>query len=148
MWQRVQTLYLAVATALIAFLFTCNKAVVIGPDGSEVEAYRYTAYIPYLILLLITTALNVLALTTYTHRVFQMRTSVLSAIITVALQAWLVVDFISNHNAMVFKVTVLFPLISIIFHIMAIRGIVADELLVQSMGRLRSRKRREAKKRK
>ena len=34
MWQRVQTLYLAVATALIAFLFTCNKAVVIGPDGA------------------------------------------------------------------------------------------------------------------
>jgi len=140
MWQRVQTLYLALATLLTALMFFCNKAVVMGPDGSEIEAYRYTQYVPYLILLLVITFLNILAVTTYKIRVFQMRTSVFSALITLALQGWLVVDFITNHNAMVFKVSAIFPIVAVILHVLAVRGIMADELLVQSVSHLRSSK--------
>lgn len=142
MWQRVQTLYLAIAMALTAFLFFCNKAVVVGADGSVVEAYTYTQYTPYLILLIITTLLNVLAVTTYKIRVFQMRTAAFSALITIALQAWLLLDFFLNKNDMVFKVTLIFPLISVIFQVLAYRSIMADELIVQSSSRLRAAKKK------
>ena len=84
MWQRVQTLYLAISTALIAAMFFCNKAGDIS----------FVSYWPYLVLLVVITLLNILALTTYRFRVFQVRTAVLAALVTLGLQAWLVVDFV------------------------------------------------------
>lgn len=131
MWQRVQTLYLAVSTALIASLFFCDKA-------GEIP---YTAYLPYLVLLIIITLLNVLALTTWSHRIFQFRTANLSAIITVALQAWLVVDFVVTGNDPLFHITAVFPVVAVVFDILAARGIWADELMVRSASRLRAAKR-------
>ena len=131
MWQRVQTLYLAISTALVASLFFCDKA-------GEI---RYTAYVPYLVLLVIITLLNILALTTWSHRIFQFRTANLSAIITVALQVWLVVDFIATGNDPLFHLTAVFPAVSVVFNILAARGIWADELMVRSASRLRAAKR-------
>lgn len=131
MWQRVQTLYLAISTALIASLFFCEKA-----DG-----IRYTAYVPYLVLMIIITLLNILALTTWSHRVFQFRTTNLSSIITVALQAWLVVDFIATRNDPMFHLSAVFPAVAVVFDILAARGIWADELMVRSASRLRAAKR-------
>lgn len=131
MWQRVQTLYLAISTALIASLFFCDKA-------GEIP---YTAYVPYLVLLIIITLLNILALTTWSHRIFQFRTTNLSAIITVALQAWLVVDFVATGNDPLFHITAVFPVVAVVFDILAARGIWADELMVRSASRLRAAKR-------
>lgn len=131
MWQRVQTLYLAISTALVASLFFCDKA------GET----PYTAYLPYLVLLIIITLLNILALTTWSHRIFQFRTANLSAIITVALQVWLVVDFVVTGNDPLFHVTAVFPAVAVVFDILAARGIWADELMVRSASRLRAAKR-------
>jgi len=133
MWQRVQTLYLAIATALVAVLFFADKA----------EGVRYTAYLPYLILLIIITALNLLALTTWRIRIFQMRTATLSALITLALQIWLAVDYFTTGSSLVFRVTAVFPLVAVIFDVLAIRGILADELVVRSASRLRSAKKKK-----
>ena len=33
MWQRIQTLYFGIATALIFSMFFCIFATIIGPDG-------------------------------------------------------------------------------------------------------------------
>ncbi|MBR5905420.1 MAG: DUF4293 family protein [Bacteroidales bacterium] len=131
MWQRVQTLYLALATALIAAMFFCDKA-----DGVS-----FVSYWPYLVMLILITLLNILALTTYKIRVFQVRTTVLSALLTLALQAWLVVDFIVTGNDPLFHVPALFPIVAVILDVMAARGIWADELMVRSSSRLRSSKR-------
>lgn len=132
MWQRVQTLYLAISTALIAAMFFCSKA----------GAIPYTAYWPYLVLLILVTLLNVLALTTWKFRIFQVRTTVLAALLTLALQGWLVVDFIATGNDPVFHVTAVFPVVAVIFDILAARGIWADELMVRSASRLRSSRRK------
>lgn len=137
MWQRAQTLYLAISTILIGLMFFMAKAAVYGADGSVVEEFKFTTYVPYLILIIIVTLLNILALTTWNFRVFQMRTATLAALITVALQAWILVDFISTHDTMVFKVAAIFPLIAIIFDVLAIRGIFADQMLVESAYHLR-----------
>ena len=131
MWQRIQTLYLLISTVLVAMLFFCNKS------GDDV---RYVTYVPYLVLAIVITLLNILALTTYRFRIFQIRTATLSSLIALALQIWLAVDFFSVKGQ-VFHITAIFPLVSIITNILAIRGIYADELMVRSADRLRSAKR-------
>ena len=133
MWQRVQTLYLLLATGLVASMFFCTKA-------GEVF---YTDYWPYLVLLIITGFLQVMALTTWKVRVFQMRTATLSAIILIAFQGWLVYDFISTHNPPVFHITAVFPIVAAILDFLAARSILADEMLVRSADRLRAAKRKK-----
>ena len=119
------------------------KAAVYGADGEAVETYKYLTYIPYAILLVIILILNVIALTTYRFRVFQYRTAILTALVTLGLQIWLAIEFFvnlhagSDGNRLVYKINVVFPLVSIIFDVLATRGILADELLVESTYRLR-----------
>ncbi|MBR4525391.1 MAG: DUF4293 domain-containing protein [Bacteroidales bacterium] len=133
MWQRVQTLYLLLATGLVVALLFCTKA-------GEIP---YTEYWPYAVLIILTSFLQVMALTTYKHRIFQMRTASLSAIILIGLQIWLVVDFIKTHNDPMFHVTAIFPIVATILDFLAARSILADELLVRSADRLRAAKRKK-----
>ena len=79
MWQRIQTLYLAIATALSVAMFFSTKAVIPAAADHEEQLISFISYTPYLILLAVVSLLDILALTTYRHRVFQMRTSVLTA---------------------------------------------------------------------
>ena len=140
MWQRIQTLYLAIATALIASMFFTLKAVVPGPDGTFLQEFKYTAYVPYLILLIVIVLLDFLALTTWRFRVFQMRTAVLAAIITLALQAWIAVDYFSADSSMVFRFTAVFPIVAVIFDLLAARGIASDIMVAESVNHLRTKK--------
>lgn len=135
MWQRVQTLYIFLATVLVGALFFCEIS----------EGARYTEYAPYLILLIIASLLNLIALTTYKVRILQVRTVVFAALITLALQGWLAVDFIASKGV-VFKVSAIFPLVAVILDILAARGIWADELIVRSSSRLRAAKRKNQQK--
>lgn len=109
--------------------------------AQKAEGIRFTAYTPYFILLIIILLLDIIALASYKFRVFQFRTSILSAIITIALQAWLVVDYLTVRSELTFKLTALFPLASAVFDILAARNIWADELMVRSASRLRAAKR-------
>lgn len=112
-------------------MFFCDKA-------GEIT---FVSYWPYLVLLVLITLLNLLALTTYKVRVFQVRTTVLAALLTLAFQAWLVVDFVVTGNDPVFHIPAVFPIVAVILDVMAARGIWADELMVRSSSRLRSSKR-------
>lgn len=132
MWQRIQTLYLLISTVLIALLFFCDKA----------EGISFTQYFPYLILIIVVTLLNILALTTYRFRVFQMRTAILSSIVTLALQVWILMDFFTCGKEEHFHITAVFPIITIILNLLAARAIFADELIVRSSSRLRAAKRK------
>lgn len=146
MWQRVQTLYMAISTILVAVLFFVPKAVTFAGDGSVATAISFTSYLPYLVLTVVVTLLNILALTTWNFRIFQLRTATLTALLTVAFQAWLVVDFLMTRGEVVFRVFALFPLIAVIFDLLAVRGIFADQMLVESAASLRkSRRERRAK---
>ena len=138
MWQRIQTLYLAISTGLIIAMFFCTKAVCIVPGGDAIQ-FKYISYIPYLILLVVIGLLDLLALTTYKHRIFQMRTAILSAIITIAFQAWLAVDYFTADAQLVFSVSAIFPLASFVLDCLAARNIYSDELMVESFSSLRSR---------
>ena len=133
MWQRIQTLYLLVATGLVASLFFCTKA----------GDITFTEYWPYLVLLAVIAFLQVLATTTWKHRIFQMRTAVLAAIILIAFQGWLVYDFIASHNTPVFHLPAVFPIGAAILDFLAARSILADEMIVRSASRLRAAKRKK-----
>lgn len=127
MWQRIQTLYLAIATGLLgAMFFTCKA-----------DDISFISYFPYLILLIVVTLLNLLALTTYKHRIFQARTAILSALIALGLQGWIAVDFIATHSERLFHLPCVFPIVAAILNIIAARKIFSDEQLVRSSSRLR-----------
>lgn len=140
MWQRIQTLYLALATGLMAAMLFSLKAVVPGADGEFVQEIKYTAYVPYLILLIVIVLLDFLALTAFRFRVFQMRTAVLAAIITLALQAWIAVDYFTAEDSLVFRLTAVFPIVAIICDLLAARGIASDIMVVESFNHLRTKK--------
>lgn len=140
MWQRLQTLYLCIATGLIAALFFSVKAFTLGPGGVHSVDLTYIKYTPYLILLILITILQLLAVFTFNARVFQMRTAVLSAILMIALQAWIGVDYFTADREWIFKFTAVFPLVAAILNFIAARLILRDQLLVESVSHLRSRK--------
>ena len=140
MWQRLQTLYLCIATGLIVALFFSVKAFTLGPGGVHSVELTYIKYTPYLILLILITILQLLAVFTFNARVFQMRTAVLSAILMIALQAWIGVDYFTADKERIFKFTAVFPLVAAILNFIAARVILRDQLLVESVSHLRSRK--------
>lgn len=143
MWQRIQTLYMAISIILMAIMLFSVKAVVYGADGEPQEVYKYLTYLPYAILIIVILLLDVIALTTWRFRVFQFRTAILSALVTLGLQIWLAVEFFVNLNAgseghqLIYKIFIVFPIVSVILDVLAARGILADELLVESTYRLR-----------
>ena len=141
MWQRIQTLYLAIATALVVTLFFCVKSFMVGPGGAHIDEVKYISFIPYTILLVIATILQVIALFTFNVRVLQMRTAVLSALILLGLQGWLVFDYMTAADGVLFRWTAILPLLAAILDFMAARRILRDQLLVESISHLRSRKR-------
>lgn len=140
MWQRLQTLYLCIATGLIVALFFSVKAFTLGPGGVHPVELTYIKYTPYLILLILITILQLLAVFTFNARVFQMRTAVLSAILMIALQAWIGVDYFTADMELIFRFTAVFPLVAAILNFIAARLILRDQLLVESVSHLRSRK--------
>jgi len=140
MWQRLQTLYLCISTGLIVALFFSVKAFTLGPGGVHSVELTYIKYTPYLILLILITILQLLAVFTFNARVFQMRTAVLSAILMIALQAWIGVDYFTADKELIFRFTAVFPLVAAILNFIAARLILRDQLLVESVSHLRSRK--------
>lgn len=141
MWQRIQTLYLAVATALLTSMFFCKFATILGPDGVEISI-KYVEKVPYLVLLAVALAGNVFSLFAFKIRIPQMRVATVAALILLAFQIWIIVDVVRGWNEMVFSVTALFPLVAMVLDILAARNIMLDEAMVQSASRLRASKRR------
>lgn len=144
MWQRIQTLYLLISTALVAALCFSTAYSVAGPDGMERISW-WQLQKPYFgILLGILAFLVVLALVVYKSRILQMRLAVLSAIIALGMQAWVAYMYFTFEGP-VFSWTAIFPLIICISNLLAARGCFQDQLVVESAYRVRERRRRGRK---
>ena len=131
MWKRIQTLYLAVSAGLIASMFFCRFATIIGPEGTE-EVIRYYEKTPYLILLIMLTTANVFSIATYRTRFLQARVCMLTALILTGFQIWLGVDFFMYREEMIFSVTMLFPMAAAILDLMAAKRIMTDEFILKT----------------
>ena len=88
-------------------------------------------------LLIVIGLLQLIALTVYSHRIFQMRTAVLSAILMIALQLWIAVEFFTSGDEFIFTVPNIFPLLAAILNFLAARNIFKDEMMVKNSSRLR-----------
>ena len=139
MWQRIQTLYLALACGIVAALFFSPLAVAIG-DGGAQETINFTDNIYSLCLMISIALANLLALILFKHRGLQMRVTVIAGLLLLGFQIWLAVRYFTAPEGIVFKFTAILPLVAAILDFLALRGILADQFLVESYGRLRSRK--------
>lgn len=132
MWQRIQTLYIGIATALTAAMFFCRMATIIGPEGNDIDI-RYYEKLPYLMMLIMLLTAGVCAVFTYKSRLLQARVCILTALMLIGFQIWLAIDFIRYHNDMVFSITLLFPIVSAILNAIAARGNLVDEMTLQAV---------------
>ena len=139
MWQRIQTLYLALACGIVAALFFSPLAVAIG-DGGAQETIYFTDNVYFLCLMISIALASLLALVLFKHRGLQMRVTVIAGLLLLGFQIWLAVRYFTAPEGIVFKFTAILPLVAAILDFLALRGILADQFLVESYGRLRSSK--------
>lgn len=132
-------MYLAIATILIGSLFFSRFATVFGEGES---AILYREYTPYLLFAIMTFLANLISLGLFKARMIQMRLCIISAIVLLAFQIWIGVDYFKNMDDMVYSFTAIFPVIAAILDVLAARNIMLDEAMVQSAARLRSTKRK------
>lgn len=132
-------MYLAIATILIGSLFFSRFATVFGEGES---AILYREYTPYLLFAIMTFLANLISLGLFKARMIQMRLCIISAIVLLAFQIWIGVDYFRNMDDMVYSFTAIFPVIAAILDVLAARNIMLDEAMVQSAARLRSTKRK------
>lgn len=144
MWQRIQTLYIAVATALTAALFFSRMATIVAPDGEEIYIHYYEK-LPYLIMLIMLLTAGVCAIFTYKSRILQARVCMLSALLLLGFQIWLGVDYFRFRTEMVFSFTLIFPFVSCVLNIMAARSALVDELTLQAVKGVKKSRRKSAR---
>ena len=137
MWQRIQTLYLAISAALIISLFLGTAYTLSTPDGIVPMSYLSLAKPYFTIILSILAAISLVALISFKVRILQMRLSVLAALVSLGIQIWLVVMYFGLPEGAAVRVSGIFPLIITILDFLAARGCFQDQLMVESAGRLR-----------
>ena len=148
MWQRIQTLYLAVSTSLLFSLFFSDALSVTAPDGLHHVTYL-GFHKPYCgILLGILFAMTVLALVTFKVRILQMRLATLAGLVALGMTGWLAYFYFTAPENVAFKWTVIFPLVAAICDFLAARGCFQDQLMVESAYRIRESRKRDRKKKK
>lgn len=144
MWQRIQTLYIAIATGLVASMFFCNIATVIGPGGEEL-GIRYYEKSSFLVLMIMILTAHVCALFSYKSRFLQARVCIIAGLLLIGFQVWLGIDFIRMRNDMVFNISGVFPIVGAILDILAARSAMIDEITITAVGSARKAGRKSRK---
>lgn len=124
MWQRIQTLYLLIASGLL------------------VAMYFQSYGTGFIVLFSIALAAQLLAIVALKSRTLQMRLSNLAALLLLGLQIWMAVSYFTADPRPALNMTAIFPIVAAILDFLAARAILKDELLVRSASRLRSSKRK------
>ena len=124
MWQRIQTLYLAVSAVLMTVLlfgdaFSYNEA-----GGIEYVRYLQLQKPWFGILLGILSVLIVLAL------------------VSLGAEAWLGYLYFTAPEGIVFRWTAIFPFVIAVLNLLAARGCYQDQLMVEAAYHIRNRRRR------
>ncbi len=147
MWQRIQTLYLAISVVLLFILCFSDLYTVLDAGGMQYVTY-WQFQKPYFgILLGILIAMTVLALVTFKVRILQMRLATLSGLVALGMTGWLAYYYFTMPKDVVtFKWTIIFPLIVAICNFLAARGCFQDQLMVESAYRVRESRKRDRKK--
>lgn len=151
MIQRIQSVFLFASLVFLIPMFFMPVAgiVVNGQDlafnltgffqANMDETVRISNQYSIMALGILICVLNLITIFMYKRRVLQLRLCIYNILLLVGLIGVLL--FILYGNKEIDRVNCLFPsifpLVSVIFHYLAFRGIRKDELMVQAMSRLR-----------
>ena len=141
MWQRIQTLYLLISAVLVTVLLVGDAYSVSGGDGLRTVSYLSLQKPWFGILLGILAAMIAVALVSFKVRILQMRLATVSALVALGAQAWLAFLYFTM-DGVVFRWTVIFPLLIFISNLLAARGCLQDQLVVEAAYHIRDSKRR------
>ena len=141
MWQRIQTLYLIIATGLVISMFFCNIAEIIGPGGDTL-GIRYYEKSSYLVLMIMILAAQISAVFCYKARLLQARVCMIAALLLAGFQLWLGIDFIRMRHDMVFNISGVFPFAAAVLNILAARAAMIDEFTLAAVGSAKKAKRK------
>lgn len=146
MWQRIQTLYLLISTVLLGILCFSDVATFVEADGT-VTAISYWDKVVYWVLLSVCLLGNLVALNTYKLMVLQMRVTTLTALITFGFAVVLGIDWLRlGSEQLTFSYNIVFPAVCTVLDVLALRGILHDQLMVEAAGRLRNHYRGKGRK--
>ena len=144
MWQRIQTLYLLISAVLVTVLLVGDAYSVSGEDGLRTVSYLSLQKPWFGILLGILAAMIAVALVSFKVRILQMRLATVSALVALGVQGWLAFLYFTM-DGVVFRWTVIFPLLIFISNLLAARGCLQDQLVVEAAYHIRDSKRRRRK---
>ncbi len=131
MIQRIQTLFLLSASALLFSMFFGVMAY------TPQESVKYTSVSALLILNIVSFALAFFSIVLYRHRMIQIRVCIYNSIILLGFQGWVLWLFFTRPEGTAFTVTAVFPVVAAILSFLAMRYIARDEAMVRSTSRLR-----------
>lgn len=155
MIHRIQTLYLAIATALSGFLLRGPIVRLLGDANEAYELNLKGIYsiengvvsnvieksLPLTILLVAVPILFLLAVFLYRRRKLQIRVTVFASLLLIgAFMLMLFYIFYTGRKLeaeLIFNIKLTFPVIGAIFGYLAFRNILKDELLIKSYDRIR-----------
>ena len=152
MIQRIQTLYLLLATAMMSLtLFLPLATIVYGGNElvlkaftlSGVESIEGTLPVYLGAFLALTTALLLVIIFLYKKRLVQIRLCVSAIVLLlgsaglIGLYCYRLCDILSGDLIFTLGFASLMPVVAIIPVVLAIRGIARDEALVRSLDRIR-----------
>lgn len=149
MIQRIQSLYILAATALMALssslplmeFMTTDGDIIFAASGFTQEGSSILTTLPLQILLLAATAFNAFAFISFKKRMLQIRLLVFSIILQLGsygLGAYYLLQIKNGIDGAISPALILtFPVVSSILSFLAIRSIGKDEALVKSLDRIR-----------
>lgn len=149
MIQRIQSLYITIAIALMAFVIKSPLLNILLSTGE----YTFTSQgianstetlletMPLLILVIAILTLDVIALASFKKRYLQIRLLVFSIILKLGFYGLAALYVFQSKDDAEFLVTycapVMFPIIASILSYLGIRAIIKDEALIKSLDRIR-----------
>jgi len=152
MIQRIQSVYLLVSLCFTAPLFFASAASLVYETG-ELLLFNLSGFYlseagttvcvsrQYSLAFfgIIICALNLCIIFLYKSRVLQLRLCVYNILLLTGLTGVMLFTLytLPNVQSISFRLPAVFPVISIILHYLAFRGVRRDELMVQALSRLR-----------
>lgn len=132
-WKRIQTVFIAVAGLLLLSMLACDMCYAMVPkEGApgvlERFTIKFTERYQFLIFSFTTFALTIVTIGYWKQRIMQMRLCILNSIMLFFYQIWILVEFFKLHEVFTFTVASVFPAISIILLLIAMRFIGRDEI--------------------
>lgn len=135
MWQRIQTIYLALAV-IAHVLLLLGLPIMTAADATVVYARDYTSFF---VLIAIAAVDALIAIFLYKNRKLQVLVGRISILTTLVALAILLYNFITVQKSMahVSNIGLWMPLMFIVFVALANKAIIRDEEKVRSADRIR-----------